>query len=389
MYRGLAICSPGGEEVTANEISEIIKAKNTQKKANVVSFEFSDLLDLCALCYRAQSIKKIILSMAEFRIFKSLDDTSDEFKKAFEMIEFTNWLSKSKSFRVECERTGDHDYTSVDIATELAGHLLDFLEKKHNLSLKTDFDNPGISFFLYITGSIGYFGIDFSGIDLSKRQYKIFNHPESLKGTTGYHLIRESGYNSRKSLLDPFMGSGIILIEAGIFGSKFPVQYYNKEKLLFMNFDFFKEYGIEKFFKEQESKITVEKLEIYGFDYQLKYLKSTQKNAKLAGIDKQINLSKCEIEWLDTKMDKKSVDCIVTDPPRPSKHKEDKNLVKVYSELFYQADYVLKKNGCVVLLTKEDKLLVESAKKHKFKLKNKYEIMQGKEAYLVLNFVRE
>ncbi len=389
IYKGLVITSRGAENISSIEIDELIKGDNYKKEDTVVKFEFSDLLELCEVCYKAQSINKALLLLSEFKIEKSLESTAKKIKDSLEKIELNDWVSKEKSIKVECERYGEHDFRSVDIEIETGKILCNFIENKYKIKQKTDFDNPDIIFFLYIMNNKGYLGIDFAGIELSKRQYKIFNHPESLKGTTGYILARESGFNGKVALLDPFMGSGVIIIEAGLYALNFPVQYYNKDKLAFTNFGFFKKYGYEKFFKKQDSKIKDKKTKIYGYDLHMRYLKATQKNAKLAGIDKYINMSRCEIEWLDTKFDKEKIDIIVTDPPRISKNRPDKNINKIYGELFYQANYVLKKKGLVVVFAKDNEFLSSAAKKHKFKIKETHTLNQGKEIFNVITYERE
>jgi len=388
MYKGIITTNKGAEEIASLEISELIKCTKIEKEDTIVKFGFTNLIDLCTICYKSQSINRAFLLLSEFKIHKSIEESMREFKKKADKLNFNEWLSKEKSFRVECERTGEHDFHSVDIEIEIGKKIFGIIEKKYNYKQKTDFNNPDVVFFLYIINDKGYFGVDFSGFELSKRQYKIFNHPEALKGITGYFLVREAGYRESLSVLDPFMGSGIIVIEAGLFALKFPVQYYNKEKLFFTNFDFFKKFGQEKFFKEHDSKIKDIDTKVFGYDGQLRYLKATQKNAKLAGIDKNINLSKCEIEWLDTKFEKNSIDLIVTDPPRTSKNRDNKKTLKIYNEFFYQADYILKKKGQIVLLCKEIAPIKDAAIKHKFNIKKEYTLNQGKEIFNVLVFMR-
>jgi 23S rRNA G2445 N2-methylase RlmL len=188
------------------------------------------------------------------------------------------------------------------------------------------------------------------------------------------------------------MGSGIIVIEAGLYASNFPVQYYNKEKLAFIKLDFFKSYGQEKFFKEEDAKIIDKKSssgKVLGYDSQMRYLQATQKNSKLAGIGKLIDLSRCEIEWLDTKLDKASVDMIITDPPRISKNRDEKKTIKLYNELFYQGDYVLKKKGTITLFGRWHEEIEKAAEKHKFKIIEKHALYQGKECFDVLIFKRK
>ena len=371
MYSGFVITSRGAEEIAAIEIPELIKCYKIVKEDTVVKFEFNDLSELCLLSYKAQSINKVVLLLSELIIDSSLDDSMHKIKKVLKNIDFSLW--RSKSFRVECLREGEHDFNSVDIEIETGKEIYKITKNK------VDFENPEVIFYLYVLENRGYLGIDYSGIELAKRQYKVFNHPESLKGTTGYILVREAGFKDNMTLVDPFMGSGVIVIEAALFALQFPVQYYNKEKLL---------YCTQDFFKKQDRKIQKIKTKIYGFDSQFRYLKAAQKNSKLAGVDKYLNLSKAEIEWLDTKLDKNSVDLIVSDPPRSSKHRDDKLISKVYNELFYQADYVLKKTGSIVLIVKDYALIEEAAKKHKFNINKKTAMYQGKEVFNIITFVR-
>ncbi len=205
-----------------------------------------------------------------------------------------------------------------------------------------------------------------------------------MSGITGYVMARESGFTGNEILIDPFMGSGVIIIEAALFSQKLPVRYYDKDKLAFTKLGFFKKIQ-EDFFKAHDScKNTAKKSTIYGFDSQLRYLKAVQKNAKLAGIN--LNLSKKDVSWLDTKFEKASVDFIVTDPPRMSKNKDLSRLKKTYNELFYQAEYILKKSSKIVLLAKSYSLLENAAKNHSFKLKKNYLLYQGKEQFNLLVF---
>ena len=61
-----------------------------------------------------------------------------------------------------------------------------------------------------------------------------------------------------------------------------------------------------------------------------KYVDFLKKNAKIAGVDKHINFSRVELEWLDIKFKKESIDRIITNPPIS----KNANLDKVYNEFF-------------------------------------------------------
>jgi 23S rRNA G2445 N2-methylase RlmL len=371
--KGFVVTNKGVEEISKLEISELIDVF-PEIDETVIKFPIKDYFDLCTVCYKSQSINKAALLLCEFEVFKSIEETISKIKIS---KLFDDW--KSKKIRVDCIREGQHGFNSIDLASKISKILI------NKCGGKVDFDNPDVIFFVYVYNKKGYLGIDFSGIELGKRQYKIFHHPESLKGITGYYLVRKSGFTGKETFIDPFMGSGIIVIEAALFASNFPVQYYNKSKLAFFHYDFFKKSG-KDFFEIHDKKIKDIKTKIYGYDSQLRYLKAVQKNAKLAGISKSINASKVDVEWLDTKFEKNSVDLIVSDVPRFGKNKEVTKLEKTYDEFFYQADFVLKKKSKLIILAKDYVILEKCAKKHKFKINKKYLLNQGKEQFNVLVF---
>ncbi|MBN2421699.1 hypothetical protein JXB41_00610 [Candidatus Woesearchaeota archaeon] len=381
-YKGLAITHIGTEDICAKEIKEIIKANNIKIKDTVVLFETDDLLNLCKLCYKSQSVFRILYLSDEIKIFPDLEKSINEVKK--KKINFSNWLDKDSLLKVECERHGNHDFRSVDIASKIADII-----KSKNKEFKFTYNNPDLIFYVYIYEDKGYIGLDFSGRDLSKRDYKIFQTRNSLKGTLAYSLIRVSGFKEGNMLVDPFCREGIIPIEASLFSQKFPVNYFSKDKFLFSKFRFLNKTDFDDFFKEIDSKIIKSKTEIHALDAQLRLIKFSQKNAKIAGVFKYINFSKKNIEWLDTKFEKNSVDNIVAHPLQTGKYSNIKEIEKTYNELFYQAEYILKNKGNICLISKETELLEKSAEKHKFKILEKREVYSGKLPLFIIKFSKK
>ena len=222
-------------------------------------------------------------------------------------------------------------------------------------------------------------GIDFAGFDLSKRSYKILQHAADIKGTIAYSLIRLADYNKNETLLDTFSGSGTIPIEATLYASNFPINFFNKEKFIFLKFDKFKNFDFKKFFKKLDKEISDSKLKIYNMDSSMMHINYAKKNSKIAGIGKKIKFSRKDTEWLDTKFDKEKIDKIVTKMPT-----YDEN--ELYNEFFYQAEFILNKKGKIVLIGKKD-LVKKYSSKYKFKIFDEINVFSGKMKYdvFVLN----
>ncbi|MBN1503146.1 methyltransferase [Candidatus Woesearchaeota archaeon] len=387
---GAVITHRGTEDISAAEIKELISAKNVKQENTIVTFEFKNYCDLAFLTYKAQSVFRVFALLNKVKIDKSLEGSMRKIKDILPSLSFKNWLRQDTKIKVDCIREGTHDFSSVDIAAEITKELLKHI--KNETGYRQDISNkdPDVVFLAYICDCDFYFGIDFSGIDLSKRDYKIFIYRDSLKGTLAYSLLRMAEFKKDKTLIDPFMGTGIIPIEAAIYAGNVPLNYYRKNKLIFTHLPLQKLEGAFKRGKKgkKDIKIKKEKYSIYGYDNQLRNLKAAQKNAKIAGVHNLIQLSKVDVEWLDTKFNRRSVNLIVTDPPYEAKYRNNREIQKTINELFYQADFVLEEKGRIVLLTRNPSNITDAALKHNFKLINKRSVFTGKLELNILHFVR-
>ena len=372
---GLALTSRGLEDTAAYEIRELINA-DCKTEDYTVLFDFKKFEDLCLLCYKCQSVDKILLLLGVFESSNILD----ELGKFIDKLELGDWLKSHRKFKIECVRLGIHDFNSTDVKAKACNFIL---EKFKNNKVKLDLKDYDIIFLICIIDKKCYFGVDFAGIDLNKRSYKIFLHSGSLRGTVAYALIRECNFQKEDVMLDPFSRDGILPIEAALYASGFPVNYYNKEKFAFLKLKI----GIdfEKFFHKIDKQIRKKSLSIFSYDHLFKFVDYSRKNAKIAGVDKNINFSRVELEWLDIKFKKESVDCIITSLPTS----KNANLDKIYNEFFYQSEYILKPDGRLALISKQTGLVIKHANKHNFVIAKEREIWSGEQPLKILLFEKK
>lgn len=370
--KGLVITSKGIEETAYIEIKELINA-DCKAETGCVIFDFNNFKDLCSLCYKCQSADRIVYLIECFEFANFFK----EFEKFIDNLDLGEWANYKK-FKVECLRQGIHDFNSVEVESRAAKLIV----KKLNNRIKVNIKDYEIIFLVYIVDNKCYFGIDFAGFELNKRGYKIFLHPNSLRGTIAYALIRESGFEKKEVMLDPFLRDGVIAIEAAFYASGFPLNYYKKDKFAFLKLKL----GIdfEKFFNNADKKIK-SKSKIYAYDHLFKCIDYSRKNAKIAGVDKQINFSRTELEWLDIKFKKASVDRIVTNPPIS----KNANLDKIYNEFFYQAEYILKNNGTIALVSRISDFVKKHAEKHNFIIAKEKDVWSGEQLLKLMVFKKK
>ena len=379
---GLAICSKGTENIAALEIKELIKS-NAKVLDSCVLFDIKKLEDLCLLCYKAQSIEKVLFYFNNFEF----DKLQEKLKETIKNINFGQWLDEKTTFRVTCKKINPDNISSEEIAGNVGALIIEHIKKNKKYKPKVELDNPDITFLLFINKSTAYFGIDFSGRDLQKREYKLFAHPRSLRATIAYSLVRIADLKPKETLLDPFCNSGEIPIEAALFTTNFPVNYFSKEKFSFLKFKPFKKFNFNKFFINIDKKIIKTKKPLIScLDTKMINLSAAKKNAKIAGINKSLNFSRMDTEWLELKIKKENIGKIVTHLPEATKHTNQKDIEKIYNEFFYQAEFILKKQGKITIILKDTELLKKAAEKYKFKTENEIEVHEGKEPFKVITF---
>ena len=309
-----AIAEKGLEDISVREIKELIDADASVNKT-VLSFE-STTKNICLLCYKGQSIRRAGILLSTFN-FETVEDIEKEFRKLKLDV-------KNKKCTVECVRSGEHDFKSVDVEQSIGKILMDS-------GGEVTYKNGEMILYIHIENDYCAIGIDYAGFDLALRDYKVFSHAASLKGTVAYGIMRIAGYDGKQLMVSTFTKGGIIEIEAALFVTGKAVNYYRKDKFAFWKLDKFKDKDATEFF-EKYDKESKKKLKLRGISIDLRDITAGKKNAKIAGVDRLITFSRIENDWMDVKFADKEIDILVAQP-----------IGKEFKDLFYQADYVAKK----------------------------------------------
>ncbi|NQU79200.1 methyltransferase [Candidatus Woesearchaeota archaeon] len=368
--KGAIITQPGLEAVPGKELQELVGLKCSISKS-VVLFETEKFEDFCTLCYKSQSAIKILYMFFSGKL-KSVEDVIPSLKGT----DLAEWVDGT-TFAVRSKIVDNPDVSTLESERVLG----EVIHEKYNA--KVNLEDPDVTFFLYVIGDTFYFGVDFAGFDLSKRNYKVFALADSIKATVAYSLVRLAGYKKDMSCIDPFAHSGAVAIEAAFYATGKPINYYNKDRFAFLRFPQLKDFDFDNFFKRNDNFEHSLK-GLTASDSQQRHVRCAEKNAKIAGLNKQINFTRMDVEWLDTKFEKGSVDVLISNPPKVSRLLTEKGIEKVFQELFYISDFILKQEGRVVLLVKNYSQILKHAQRHNFVLKLSFKIMQGKEEFTIL-----
>lgn len=247
-----------------------------------------------------------------------------KFKNEKEISSKIKNIKLKEPIKIECIRKGKHKFNSQDI--------------RFNLSkiFKTDYKKPKDILIIDIKDNYCFIG---KNPEDYKRFYKLRTNRNSLNPIISYSLLKIAGIKKNYSVLDPFCSDGSILIEACLFGCK----------------------------------------KLYGFANDIK---NASINSKIAKVN--INLKTESLDWFDTFFKKDSIDLIISNVPFVSKRSDKEQVTKNIKELFYQTNFILKKN--MVLISQKTDLLEKYAKEFNFQIKKETEIKSGDMIYKVLSF---
>ena len=394
----VAVITEFGLEKTAiKEIKEIINAKIKVEEIDktILIFEIDNKKELIEklflLTLKSQVATKILFLIDNF-VFTDKKELLAKIKSSINKKEFNYWFDDKQSFYARCIHTN-----SELESRELEPLIGEIILNKNN-KLKVNMENADLKVLLYVYEKNALLGIDMTINDLSKREYKLINSGKSVNATVAYHMIRELNYEQGEILLDPNSKTAEIVIEAALYISG--MHNYYKKFFEYCKLKPFQIIDTEKIIQEQREKlnnpriigtnkseakknIKKTKKKIFAYSELLKDMQSGKSNAKVAGVLDIIEFSKISFDWLDTKFDKKEIDKIATILPSSSKHVGIKQVEKIYKELLYQMDFILKDSGKAgLLIQKPEAFLKIMQEKHKaLKLQSSEKIIIGELEY--------
>lgn len=188
--------------------------------------------------------------------------------------------------------SGQFPHTQL-CALKVKDAIVDTFQKKFDKRPSVDKENPDFIFHIHISDSRCQLLVDTSGVSLYKRGYKVFQGFAPLNEIMAAALVKWSGWKPGKKLVDPFCGSGTILIEAFMQGINRPAGYYRSE-YAFMRFKDFNrnEWNRIKTLADEEEKEV--DFELTGLEFNAQIVEGAMKNVRKAGAAKHINIKRVD-----------------------------------------------------------------------------------------------
>ncbi len=383
-YNIIVITDSGCEEAAQIEILRWLPKADIAVTEHEVRLA-GTIQNAALLGYRLQTARRVMIELLPRIQKKQLDKIdSYEFPAHIKAAVF----KPETTFKVEAEVLEMHpnwdiSYSKKPLSEKMSAHeIIDEVGgwAFKTLKQKVDLKRPDVVIAAIANKDMITIGIDMIGSPLAKREYRIMlNSQRGIKSTIAAATIIYA--DALKGIvLDPMPGDGIFCIEAALLRTKTSPRKYQRI------FSCAKFPALEGDLDWRSDKEKIVDRNIMAYASSMKEMKAVRTNSKLANCDDAILSTKVSIDWMDIKLDPKSVDCIVTAPPCSGRSLFAKDALKIQDMLFNQAEYILKNKGSVTCIVEKPIEIIDVAKKYKLVVEKERVIYMGMREMTIVTF---
>ena len=232
------------------------------------------------------------------------------------------WVTKATSVKSKL-------YSAPDIQSIVKKAMVERMKQKYK---KEWFEESGASYpvRIFLMKDIVTVALDTTGVPLHKRGYRTLTSKAPISETLAAAMLMISPWHKDRILLDPFCGSGTILIEAAMIAANIAPGLYRHfqaeewENLISPSL-------WEEVKDEAKDEIDLDiETSIQGYDIDPDMVDIARKNAARAGVDKLIHFQQRALK--DTSHPKK-YGFIITNPPYGERLEEKADLPELYTKI--------------------------------------------------------
>ena len=294
----------GLEEVLADELEELgfpVTAKLNRAIQTEGTWQDVYFLNLHLRCAIS-----VLVQVAQFTI----REEDDLYKKALR-VKWPDYFDVSKSIAVRGAVFSDFfkhsQFPFLVVKDAIADAFRKEVGERPDVNLKT----PQVVIDLYINKNQVTLSLNSSGMPLFQRGYRQSAGEAPLNEVVAAGLIRLSGWDKKSPFIDPFCGSGTLIIEAALMAAGIPAL-AERQHFAFKNFRHFDADIWERIQQEAQKRITSLPCLIKGSDVSEEMILKTRRNLRGLPIGRFVETVVCSFDEVNAP-DEKGV--VVTNPP--------------------------------------------------------------------------
>lgn len=275
-----ATTARGLEEIAAQELKELGADKI---KCDFTGVHFTGNQELL---YRVNLWARTI-----FRVLMPIKTVKCEIPQQLydniNSIDWAEYFSPQQTIAIRC--TGKNQNLNNSHVTAISIKKAIVEQQQQDTGSRSDIDtrNPDILINAHINNNQCVISLDSSGDSLHRRGYRPAVGLAPLKETLAVALLRLAEWQPNIPLLDPFCGSGTILLEAGMIALNIAPGLY-RSQFTFQNWTDFNSDLWEKLLQEAKNSQKQDLPLIIGSDVESEIVKQAQANAQSCGLEDKI-----------------------------------------------------------------------------------------------------
>lgn len=295
----------GLEEVLAQELIEL-GADDVQIGRRMVSFSGNQ-----EMMYRANfCLRTAVRVLKPILHFRAQD--AEAVYKAIKGIAWDEILDLDTSFAVDTTVYSTEFRNSKFVAYKVKDAIVDYFMERTGKRPNISVANPDLRLNMHIAEDNCTLSLDSSGESLHLRGYRDATVEAPINEVLAAALIKMSGWQFDCDFIDPFCGSGTLLVEAALMARNIYPGVFRRK----FGFESWKDFNPELLSSifDDDSHEREFKHKIYGFDLNLRAIEAAQENIKAAGVTDFVTLEQRDIrDFVRPEGCKKAV--LITNPP--------------------------------------------------------------------------
>ena len=294
----------GLEEVLKEELIELgysdVKVLNraVQITGTWKDVYFLNLHSRCAI--------SVLVEIAKFNIRHE----DDLYKKCMK-IDWTEFFDIDKTFAVKGAIYSDFFKHSQLPFLLVKDAIADTFRNKYGKRPDVHIKVPQVLFDVYINDSSVTISLNSSGVPLFQRGYRQSAGEAPLNEVVAAGLVRMSGWDRKSTFVDPFCGSGTILIEAAMLAANIPSS-IERQHYAFKNFNNYDSQLWDEVYEAANKRCQSLPCKIIGSDITPDMIMKTRRNLKGVAVGRFIETEICSFNELK-RPEESGV--MVTNPP--------------------------------------------------------------------------
>ncbi|MBF4695471.1 THUMP domain-containing class I SAM-dependent RNA methyltransferase [Fusibacter ferrireducens] len=267
-----------------------------------------------------RTAERIFIKVGEFKAttFESLFDQVHK-------IAWENYIPKNAKFPVNAKSVKSKLYSLSDIQSICKKSIVNRLSKVYQTQWFEETEEP-YSILVGILNDVVTVSIDTSGSGLHRRGYREKGNEAPMKETLAAGLLSISRWQSKIPLIDPFCGSGTIIIEAAMMAKHIAPGLNRK-------FDSESWRLIPSSIWKEERKACYEAIKhdvdvvLQGYDLDPRSIRTAMDNAELAGVEDIVHFQVRDVKDFSTSY---QYGYVVTNPPYGERLNEQEEVKQLY-----------------------------------------------------------